>query len=481
MSALVVMPVVSGCTSEPSDEGQADEASSDTGSETASETTDESGDETGDALAPTWHQDIAPIVNATCSGCHRSGGVGPFSLETYAEAAPWGELALAAIESGAMPPWGQDNTAECQPQLPFLHDTRLSADELELFAAWVEAGTPEGDPATAAPLPGPPPTELADADHVLEIPSSIDIGPGGDQLWCFVIDPQFAEDVFVDATQVVPGNAAIVHHALVYVDETGESDALADAQGRYECFGGPEVDGALVAVWAPGVPPQETPEGVAMRIPAGAKLVMQVHYHPTGALETDVGTAVAFREHAGTPAYVAQYALPGNEDSQDDTGYGLQPGPADGGAPEFRIPAGAAAHTERMKIWVPPNYPELYVWSIGSHMHYLGVDMRISVDRFEPDPNTGLDEECFVQTPHYDFNWQRGYQYDAPLEAMPIVRAGDVVVLDCTYDNTMNNQNLVEALAESGLDAPIDVFLGEETLDEMCLAAFGVAAPYEGP
>ena len=58
---------------------------------------------------------------------------------------------------------------------------------------------------------------------------------------------------------------------------------------------------------------------------------------------------------------------------------------------------------------------------------------------------------------------------------------GDVVVLDCTYDNTMNNQNLVEALADSGLDAPIDVFLGEETLDEMCLAAFGVAAPYEGP
>lgn len=59
--------------------------------------------------------------------------------------------------------------------------------------------------ATAAPLPGPPPTELA--DHVLEIPSSIDIGPGGDQLLCFVIDPQFTEDV--------PGNAAIVHHALV--------------------------------------------------------------------------------------------------------------------------------------------------------------------------------------------------------------------------------------------------------------------------
>jgi hypothetical protein len=30
-------------------------------------------------------------------------------------------------------------------------------------------------------------------------------------------------------------------------------------------------------------------------------------------------------------------------------------------------------------------------------------------------------------------------------------------------------------LGEQGLDAPVDVYLGEETLDEMCLGVFGIA------
>jgi hypothetical protein len=50
------------------------------------------------------------------------------------------------------------------------------------------------------------------------------------------------------------------------------------------------------------------------------------------------------------------------------------------------------------------------------------------------------------QTPYFDFEWQRTYRYDA-------------------------------ALAEQGLDAPVDVFLGEQTLDEMCLGVVGFATP----
>ena len=34
-----------------------------------------------------------------------------------------------------------------------------------------------------------------------------------------------------------------------------------------------------------------------------------------------------------------------------------------------------------------------------------------------------------------------------------------------------------EALHSEGLDAPHDVVLGENTLDEMCLGAFGIATP----
>ena len=78
----------------------------------------EAGDSTdsGGALAPTWHQDVAPIVAEKCGACHRSGGIAPFALSSYEQGADWAELALEAIELGDMPPWGQAVTEECEPR-----------------------------------------------------------------------------------------------------------------------------------------------------------------------------------------------------------------------------------------------------------------------------------------------------------------------------------------------------------------------------
>src|SRR5687767_14573763 len=39
--------------------------------------------------APTFNQDVAPILNANCVGCHRPGEVAPMSLLTFADARPW--------------------------------------------------------------------------------------------------------------------------------------------------------------------------------------------------------------------------------------------------------------------------------------------------------------------------------------------------------------------------------------------------------
>ena len=47
----------------------------------------------------------------------------------------------------------------------------------------------------------------------------------------------------------------------------------------------------------------------------------------------------------------------------------------------------------------------------------------------------------------------------------------------CTYDNTLNNPGVVEALGQQGLEEPVEVRLGEETLDEMCLGIYGIAFP----
>jgi hypothetical protein len=78
-------------------------------------------------------------------------------------------------------------------------------------------------------------------------------------------------------------------------------------------------------------------------------------------------------------------------------------------------------------------------------------------------------QECLVSAPKYSFEWQRVYEYDAPYEALPVFTPGSVLTIECNYDNSMNNPLIRGALGRVGLDAPADVVLGDETLDEMCL------------
>ena len=85
--------------------------------------------------------------------------------------------------------------------------------------------------------------------------------------------------------------------------------------------------------------------------------------------------------------------------------------------------------------------------------------------------------ECLVQTPHWDFNWQRSYVYDAAIEDLPQIRGGDTIRLRCTYDNVLTNPGVQQALEDAGRTETRVVRLGETTLDEMCLIAAGLVLP----
>ena len=36
-------------------------------------------------VPPTYHRDIAPLVQEKCGSCHTQGGIAPFPLQTYAQ------------------------------------------------------------------------------------------------------------------------------------------------------------------------------------------------------------------------------------------------------------------------------------------------------------------------------------------------------------------------------------------------------------
>ncbi len=168
--------------------------------------------------AVTYYRDVAPILQSRCQECHRPGQVGPFSLMTFRQSVNWADDIKEYTTSHQMPPW------KITAGLPFRHDRRMTEKEIATLAAWVDGGTPEGNPADA-----PPPREfvtgwrLGTPDLVLSTNEDFVVGPGGRDIFrCFVLPTDLPEDKFVVAYEVKPGNPRAVHHTLNFIDTDGE-------------------------------------------------------------------------------------------------------------------------------------------------------------------------------------------------------------------------------------------------------------------
>ncbi|MBM4374822.1 MAG: cytochrome c [Deltaproteobacteria bacterium] len=62
---------------------------------------------------PTYHEHIAPILAEHCVSCHESGGIGPFPLDNYGDAASVAALIKKLTGNRTMPPFLADNSGEC--------------------------------------------------------------------------------------------------------------------------------------------------------------------------------------------------------------------------------------------------------------------------------------------------------------------------------------------------------------------------------
>lgn len=422
----------------------------------------------------TWHQDIAPIVFEHCVGCHSPGGIAPFELRSFADAGPIAGFMLAEIEGGNMPPWSAVSSDDCEPRFNWIDDPRLSDDELELFRQWVDDGAPEGDPDTAAELPAPPSFELADVTMEIQPDQPYTTSGFVDELVCFVLDPQLTEVQWLTGLHFEPGNLEVAHHATLAAIPPAQADearSRVGPDGSFRCTGGVGIEGAYpLGVWVPGARPFVAPSGTGTPLAPGSVLVMQMHYHPTGFEHQPDSTRVQMTLQDANPGQTFLFSGVGNAGQAPV----LLPGPNDTGGVEFRVPANVADHTESMVFELGDNLTQrVPVTAVFPHMHYVGVDLEVRIRRANPAPGEPS-EECLVKVPAWDFDWQRTYFYDADIDELPTLGAGDSLEITCRYDNTLGNDFVRRMLLEEGLDDPIDVFLGEETTDEMCLAAFGL-------
>ena len=418
------------------------------------------------APSVTWYQDVAPIVSKHCMSCHQDGGIAPFSLTGYEDARDNSQRMATQIDKGAMPPFNASEDASCTPRFGWKDDPRLSQAEKDTIHQWIADGTPAG---TVADVPKPPSTDLAGVTQTLTPAVPFTASGSRDQFMCYLLDPKTA-GAWVTGLQVRPGNAAVVHHVVITEIKPGTTQQqLVTAHGigmPWDCST-EQVPGDLtVNIWTPGNLPLETPGDLAVPLVASGMFVMQIHYHPAGKTNAPDATSIDLRTTLSWPKKMYFVGAFGNafqapqllSDPDDRTP-----------TPEFRIPANRADHLEHMQFVVPDlgNLTDVRLYSVNPHMHLIGTHISGSIQRIAPTA-TQPANECLANG-GWNFDWQRTYTYDTTLDQLPLVQKGDVIDVQCHWNNTLDNPFEQRALTDAGLVAPVDVTLGEgNSTDEMC-------------
>jgi Copper type II ascorbate-dependent monooxygenase, C-terminal domain len=401
----------------------------------------------GGTGAVTYYKDVLPLVVQNCAGCHAPGGLAPFSLIDYDDAHTRAGQLAAATGAGVMPPWPP---AEGCGQ--FRNDRRLSAAEVATFAAWNDQGAPAGNPADAPADLTPPETNLGLPSATLDPGVSYQANAGlDDDYHCFLIDPGLTAQQDLVGFDIHPGTPASVHHVLLFAVTPAQ---MADAQAKddaepgvgWTCFGGTGVGAianapSVIGGWVPGAGATAFPPPTGISLASGTHVIMQVHYNLLTQRDVlDRTTADLY--YAATPvAKPAQIRATANT--------------------TFRIPAGTPSQTVMAQLPVPSGSYAL--WGVVPHMHLHGTSVTVSVIHETGAPT------CAVYIPHWDFHWQQFYYYVQPI---PVV-AGDIIRLECTFDNSPENQPIINGVRA----APTDLTWGEATTDEMCLSYVYFTAP----
>ena len=388
----------------------------------------------------TFHRDVEPVLQAHCQQCHRPGEAAPMSFLTYEETRPWARAIHEAVALNRMPPWPAD------PQFgQWSNAHALAAGDRRLLIEWAETGAGRGDPGDApAPLEFVEGWNIGQPDLVLEMPVPFRVPAEGTIDYQYLVLPTgFKEDKWVSAAEVRPGNRAVVHHVLAYIRPQGSywlEDAepgkvfvppAATAEQRQRQRG--EFRDILVG-FAPGTEAVSY-EGTdrARLLPAGADIVLQLHYTASGREESD-RSRIGLRFQDAPPAKRLVTLMAANS--------------------EFVIPPGAAAHPVTAE-WILGKDIELT--GLMPHMHLRGRDFRFEL-RY-PDGRS----ETLLSVPRYDFDWQFFYYLKQPMQ----LPAGTVIDCLAHFDNSPNNPD--------NPDPSEEVRWGDQSWEEMMIGFLEVA------
>jgi hypothetical protein len=392
---------------------------------------------------PTFYRDVLPILQQHCQTCHRPGEIGPMPLVTYKQTRFQARKMADRARAKIMPPWFADPCCG-----HFSDNPSLTERQIATLIAWAEANAPEGDPHDAPPPPHF--TEgwnIAQPDLVLTMPQPVAIPAESEVEYTYEIVPtNFAEDKWIQMSEVRPSSRAHVHHAVVYIrppeskwlrgapiNTPFTASSLKDPELRHQAH---ETTSDMLLVYAPGSSPDRWPDDMAKFIPAHSDLVFQMHYTANGqAAEDQTSVGLVFSKHPPMQR-VLTLQLANDHD-----------------------PIPIPPNTDNYRVEVHGTFPnDATLLSFFPHMHLRGK--RFEYQLVRPDHSI----EVLLRV-NYDFFWQLSYRLAEPRP----IKAGTELRAVAWYDNSSHNLH--------NPDPNSSVTWGDQTYNEMMVGFFDVAIP----
>lgn len=405
-----------------------------------------------DAPSPvTFHKEIEPILQRNCQSCHRPGQIAPMSFLTYQNVRPWARAMKAATLARKMPPWFADPNYG-----HFTNDHSLQTGEIELIAKWADAGAPEGDVKDAPPARQWPDGWMIQPDVIIDGPvTDVPAKPAKNVIeWISVTIPTgFTKDTWITSIQIKPEHPEVAHHICsgfnphtpdveyfkpIWMDKPRDEEgaAIPDEGPTF----GPARSGNARSMaedcYLPGNLAADYRDfNAAKLVPAGSDITLNLHYTPNGMAVTDrvrIGLTVAKEPPArryvslssSAPTSPKLFAIPPND-------------------PNWQSPPANVVFLQDAELVL-----------MMPHMHVRGKDMTYTLEY--PDGR----KEIVLNVPHYDFNWQLGYETSVKIPK------GTRLRVDAHFDNSPNNK--------FNPNPSRTVYYGEMIWEEMMFPFFGV-------
>ena len=360
----------------------------------------------------TFSEHIAPIIFENCTPCHRPNQIAPMPFTNYEEVSAYASMIKYVTEIKYMPPWKATNS-----DLSFEGKRGLSNHEINLIKRWVEDGVEEGNPSKTSSIPNFDDTpKIKNPDAVFSMSEAFEqYGVYYDQFKVFVLPTNLEEDKAVSAIEFIADNASIVRSCFISIDTSDRVEALDKWDPTYGYFSFGEIgfvpNESRWYTWNPLKPMTVFPKGISKRLPKHAKLLLHIHYGPTGVPLKD------------SSEVRLKFSIQKSQNSIQNVplihSYNLTNSP-------FQIPKDKLIRYHS-KFVVPFD---MELRALMPHSQLLGNTWEI----FMVEPETKK-SQVLLKIEDWDFKWKRQFDFSKPV----ILKKGTIVHALAQYDNTMNN------------------------------------------